>query len=79
LLGIAAAVIFLYLGPKIAKIASPQALALIKSLVTYLQVLELSFEIGLHWPQALLDAFAWVKSLTSGLQLAAPECLSTNW
>ena len=79
LLGIAAAAIFLYIGPKISQLASPQAVALIRGLVTYMQYLDLSFDISIKWPPALLNAFTWLKSLTSGLQLAAPECLSGNW
>jgi hypothetical protein len=44
-----------------------------------LQFLDISFDIRLKWPQALIDAFVWLKSLTQGLQLAAPECLSGSW
>ena len=70
---------FLYIAPKLAQLASPKALGYIKGLVQYLTNLDISFSISLKWPPALLSAFKWLKSLTSGLQLAAPECLSGNW
>ena len=70
---------FLYIAPKLAQLASPKALGYIKGLLQYLTNLDISFSISLKWPPALLSAFKWLKSLTSGLQLAAPECLSGSW
>jgi hypothetical protein len=53
--------------------------ALLRSLVMYLQYLSLSLELRLRWPPALLRVFAWLRALTNGIQLAAPECVSPAW
>ncbi len=67
------------MGPKLAMLSSPQAVALLRSLVMYLQYLSLSLDVRLRWPPALLAAFTWLKALTNGIDLAAPECVATNW
>ena len=78
-LGVFLCVGLLYVGPKLAQLSSPQAVALLRSLVMYCQYLSISFDIHLRWPAGLLAFFAWLKALTNGIQLAAPECLSANW
>jgi hypothetical protein len=65
LLGIGVGIFFLYVGPKLSQLASPQAVALLRGLVMYLQYLSLSFDIPMGWPKELLDAFNWLKTLTS--------------
>jgi hypothetical protein len=52
----------LFVGPKLAKLSSPQAVALLRSLVMYLQYLSLSLDIRLRWPPELLAAFGWLKA-----------------
>lgn len=79
LLGVFLATFVVYLGPKLSKLTSPQALALLRSLVSYLQNLSLSFDIRLAWPSFLLSFFSWLKTLTNGIDFAAPECVATNW
>ena len=73
------AVFLLYVGPKLSKLTSPQAVALLRSLVMYFQYLALSFEIRLKWPPGLLSFFRWLRALTDGIDLAAPECVSGGW
>jgi hypothetical protein len=65
LLGIGVGFFFLYVGPKLSQLASPQAIALLRGLVMYLQYLSLSFDIQMAWPKELLEAFNWLKTLTS--------------
>ncbi len=48
------------------KLASPQAVALLRSLVMYLQYLSLSLDVRLRWPPQLLSFFGWLKALTNG-------------
>ena len=78
-LGVFLVVGLLYVGPKLAQLSSPQAVALLRSLVMYCQYLSISFDLHLRWPAGLLAFFAWLKALTNGIQLAAPECLAGNW
>jgi hypothetical protein len=79
LLAIGLCVFVLIVGPALSQLASPAAVALLRSLLTYLQYLSLSLDIRLAWPPALLRAFAWLRALTNGIDLAAPECVSTKW
>ena len=79
LLGIGVGVVVLVVGPMVAQLASPASIALLRSLVMYLQYLSLSLDIRLRWPPALLRVFSWLKALTDGIDLAAPECVATNW
>jgi len=79
LLSIGLGGMLLYVGPKLTSLASPQALAVLRSLVMYLQYLSLSFSLRLHWPQQLVKAFAWLRALTDGIELAAPECMVNSW
>jgi hypothetical protein len=51
----------LFVGPKLAKLSSPQAVALLRSIVMYLQYLSLSLDIRLSWPPEVLAAFGWLK------------------
>ncbi len=62
----------------VAKVATPQALALLRSLGNYLQYLSISLGLNLKWPAALLDFFRWLRLLTSEIDLSAPECV-TAW
>ena len=43
------------------------------------QYLSLSFDIRLKWPPGLLSFFRWLRALTDGIDLAAPECVSGGW
>jgi hypothetical protein len=79
LLAIGVGVFLLFIGPRLSKLASPQAAALLRSFVMYLQYLSLSLDIRLSWPPALLSFFSWLKALTNGIDLAAPECVSDTW
>ena len=69
----------LWIGPKIATLTSPQAQAIFKNIISTLQYMSLGFSLHLAWPPGLLRFFSFVKSLTDGINLAAPECVATNW
>ncbi len=69
----------LWLGPKISKLTTPQAQAILKNMVSTFQYLSLSLTLRLRWPPELLRFFAFVRTLTNAVDLAAPECLATNW
>ena len=69
----------LYVSSMLSKFTTPQAVALLRSLIQYLQYLSLSLSINVRWPAALLRFFAYLRALTNGIDLAAPECVSNNW
>ena len=79
LISIFAGVFVLWLGPKISKLTTPQAQAILKNLLSTFQYLSLSLTLRLRWPPELLRFFAFVRTLTNAVDLAAPECLATNW
>ena len=71
----------LYPYPSLAvsKLTTPQAQAILKNLLSTFQYLSLSLTLRLRWPPELLRFFAFVRTLTNAVDLAAPECLATNW
>jgi hypothetical protein len=79
LLGLFLGFFIIVLGPKLAQLSSPQAVALLRNLVMYMQYLALSFTIRLRWPPGLLFVFRWLRALTDGIDLAAPECITDTW
>ena len=79
LISVFAGIFVLWLGPKISKLTTPQAQAILKNLLSTFQYLSLSLTLRLRWPPELLRFFAFVRTLTNAVDLAAPECLATNW
>ena len=69
----------LYVSSVVSQIATPQAIALLRSLVAYLQYLAMSMNLNLHWPPWFLQAFRYVKAFINGIDLAAPECVNDKW
>ena len=61
------------MGPKLSKLSSPQAVALLRSLVMYLQYLSLSLDVRLRWPPALLSFFSWLKACACLLTAMRPR------
>ena len=68
----------LRLSALVSQVATPQAIALLRSLGNYLQYLSITLGIRLKWPPALLGFFRYLRVLVGSIDLAAPECL-TPW
>jgi hypothetical protein len=66
LVALALGLFLLFIGPRLARLASPQAIALLRSLVMYLQYLAISLDIRLKWPRDLLSFFSFLKALIDG-------------
>jgi hypothetical protein len=69
----------LYASSVISQIATPQAIALLRSLMAYLQYLAITMNIKLRWPPWFLSVFRYLRALVNGIDLAAPECVSEAW
>jgi hypothetical protein len=72
--------VLLVIGPTLARLASPVVAAQLRILILYLQHLALVADARLAWPPATAAAFAPLRALTHGADVASPECfLPGKW
>ena len=66
--------LLLVIGPFLARLASPVVAAQLRILILYLQHTALVADANLSWPPAASAAFAPLRGLTRGADVASPEC-----
>jgi hypothetical protein len=73
-------VIVLLVGPFFSSVFTPETVAIIRSILSYVQFLATSMHIPLPgWPPQLLSFFRYIWALVDGIQLVSPECFSDSW
>ncbi len=72
--------IVLLVGPFFSSVFTPETVAIIRSILSYVQFLATSMHIPLPgWPPQLLSFFRYIWALVDGIQLVSPECFSDAW